>query len=128
MKRIAIISVLLLIGFNGLGKNDRIKSLLIGRWIVVKDTGDDSHYPKLNLEIEYKSNREFIEYQAGKIISSGKWKLANKRIKKSIFLINYILILKQTKDKFVKLVFECNDYKHNCPNKSCYKTTYKKLK
>jgi len=128
MKFIFTISLLLIsfIGFSQ--KIINYDSLLIGRWIDVKDTRDSKSYQKLNLEIEYKTNGELISYQDGKIISTSKWKIEYKRIKKSIFLINNTLVLKLTKDKLVTIGCECNDYENNCPNKNCYKTTYRKVK
>lgn len=58
---------LLLISFIGFSqKIINYDRLLIGRWIEVKDTKDSKSYPKLTLEIEYKTNGELSSYQDGR--------------------------------------------------------------
>jgi len=56
MKIIITIS-LLLISIISCGQDTvNYDSLLIGRWVDIKDTRDSKHYPKLNLEKEFKEN------------------------------------------------------------------------
>ena len=129
MKIITTIS-LLLISIISCAQDTTINydNLLIGRWVDIKDTRDSKHYPKLNLEKEFKKDGKYIMYQDGKIIYEGNWKIEIKKVKKSIFLVNRMPVLKITEDKLVMLGCECGDYENNCPKKNCYKTTYQRVK